>query len=304
MVRDSCFIKNEVFRFSGNTEHATPATLKGNVKSIADDDPNSVGFYLEASDIAVSGTYDRFKELKFTGSRSQQERELLNKQIIGIKDMKERAVIIKRFIKEHPGSYVSAFNLMLYRSRFEYDTVKNLLNGLHADVKDSYFAKRVSNNLALEEPSIEGRQALDFTNTDINGKSLSLSAFKGKYVLLDFWGSWCEPCREGNPHLIRIYKKYQPKGLEIIGIASDEDVSAWRKAVADDQVGIWHNVLSGIENGPGWPKDRSQWITTKYHISLYPTKILLNPEGIIIARYNGGIANAVIDNKLKEIFGE
>lgn len=120
--------------------------------------------------------------------------------------------------------------------------------------------------------------------------------------MLDFWGSWCAPCRKANPHLIELFKKYHDQGLEIVGIASDTSPKAWRNAVEKDGVGLWHNILSGLQQNENWAEDRSQWISAKFGVFLYPTKILIDKSGKIIGRYDGGGKEAALDNKLIELF--
>jgi thiol-disulfide isomerase/thioredoxin len=146
--------------------------------------------------------------------------------------------------------------------------------------------------------------AKDFTALDINGKSLQLSDFKGKYVLLDFWASWCVPCRKGNPHLKELYAKYQSKGCEVIGVSDDDrNHDAWKKAV--DQDGLpWHQVLRGldIDKKMRGIKNESD-ISEKYGINSLPTQILIDATGKIIGRYGGGgEPHEALDKKLADIF--
>jgi thiol-disulfide isomerase/thioredoxin len=125
-------------------------------------------------------------------------------------------------------------------------------------------------------PGKPGDVAGNFTSIDINGKTLKLSNYKGKYVLLDFWASWCVPCRKGSPHLIKLYHKYQAKGFDVIGISDDDTrQSQWRTAVKQDSTGLWHHILRG----------KAVDLHQLYDIQSLPTKILIDPTGKIIGRY-------------------
>ncbi|HEY9258737.1 TlpA disulfide reductase family protein [Chitinophaga sp.] len=212
----------------------------------------------------------------------------------------------KKFIAAHPNSYVTAnllrFSIMmmsLKEGETAYQQMSPLLQKSYAGID----IKRTLDQLRKGSP---GNPATPFSTTDINGQPIRLSDYKGKYVLLDFWASWCVPCRKGNPHLKELYATYQPKGLEIIGVASDDSSKdAWKKAVTQDGIGIWRQVLTGQEMDKVMkqlpnPKD----IGENYGIQTLPTKVLIDPKGNIIGRYGAdGSNDEEMNKKLKEIFG-
>lgn len=114
--------------------------------------------------------------------------------------------------------------------------------------------------------------APEITLQDMDGKTFSLSSLKGKVVLIDFWASWCGPCRNNNPHLVKFYKKYHEKGLEMIGISLDEDHDAWKKAVAKDKL-TWLQLND----------DKGYYSSTlkAYYVDAIPASFLIDKNGII-----------------------
>ena len=146
-----------------------------------------------------------------------------------------------------------------------------------------------------------GKQSVPLKKKDIHGKDVSLSTLKGKYVLLDFWGSWCGPCRQTHPHLKELYAKYKDKGFEIVGVSQEsalksleENRVAWKNAIEKDGIGHWVHVLNneGIE----------QFDAVKaYGITAFPTKLILDKEGRIIYKQVGEESEP-LDKKLKELF--
>jgi len=206
-----------------------------------------------------------------------------------------------RFFARHPASYVTAANLRFYVSSLTLDSLKMFYNNLGASVQQSIYAKEVAKQIDQMQGGSPGAVAKNFTATDINGNKLSLANFKGKYIIVDFWASWCIPCRHSNPHLKELYAKYHDKGFDIIGVSDDDsDDTAWRKAVAKDGIGIWHHVLRGYNSDkPALNND----INEKYGVHTLPTKILIDKNGVIVGRYDKGTEEeqAEMDKRIAEV---
>ena len=128
---------------------------------------------------------------------------------------------------------------------------------------------------ATQVAVVEGALAPDITLEDTKGQVVSLSSLRGKYVLIDFWASWCGPCRQENPNVVRMYNKYKEKGFEIYSISLDDNKNAWLKAIEADGM-VWTNVL-GKKNG-------SSAVAQQYSVQVIPTTYLLDKEGKIIAK--------------------
>ncbi|MBD1386713.1 AhpC/TSA family protein [Mucilaginibacter rigui] len=160
------------------------------------------------------------------------------------------------------------------------DEVKNesVLVKYAKELKLSYansFADNFKNRLLTLAPTTVGSKGVGFSIKDINGKTVSLNDYKGKYVLIDFWASWCPPCRAENPNVVRIFHQYQTKGLNILGVSLDTDINAWRKAVAAD--GLAWTQTSDLAQFDG--------VTEKlYHIEVIPSNFLIGPDGVIVAK--------------------
>ncbi|HWJ26425.1 MAG TPA: TlpA disulfide reductase family protein [Flavisolibacter sp.] len=214
--------------------------------------------------------------------------------------------IDKAFMDKYPSSYVTATILRYRISGMQIKEAERRYKQLPSEIRNSNLGKTIKEDLDGLSMGSPGAKAYMFSSTELRGAPLSLSEYKGKYVLLDFWASWCVPCRKSNPHLLSLYSKYKDKGFEIIGISDDDGKpEAWHKAVEKDQIGVWKHILRGLDmdkrlKGEPNPYDISQY----YGIHSLPTKILIDPNGVIIGRYGGGGENdEAMDQKLSEIFG-
>jgi peroxiredoxin len=127
-------------------------------------------------------------------------------------------------------------------------------------------------SLNLLSQMIPGQTATDLSLPDLNGKMVTLSELKGKVVLIDFWASWCGPCRHNNPRLAKLYKKYHSKGLEIYGISLDEEIDSWKKAVRHDKLN-WIQVI----DDKGWEAPSA----SAYGVDMIPSSFLIYREGVI-----------------------
>lgn len=207
--------------------------------------------------------------------------------------------VIRWFVNAQPNSHLGPIYMNNYADPWALDSVKRIYNNFNRGVQNSATGLRIKSTIDKREADLLAKPAFNFTKADASGKKISLADFKGRYVLLDFWGSWCIPCREGNPHLKEIFAKYHKNGLDVIGIACNDAADDWTKAIKKDGTGIWYNIMDV-------PRDettsKEKHISEQYNVHLFPTKILIDKTGMIIARFSGTADEAALDKKLASLF--
>ncbi|MGY3211333.1 redoxin domain-containing protein [Mucilaginibacter sp. HD30] len=204
----------------------------------------------------------------------------------------QRNRILKNFITSHTNSYVSLIALRILGSRSpNFTELEKLYSLLSTELKNTSAGMNLKLTMEMTKATAIGSIAPDFTQNDATGKPVSLSSFKGKYILIDFWASWCGPCRQENPNLVRVYNKYKNKKFTVLGVSLDKPDAkySWLAAIKNDGL-VWTQV-----------SDLKFWnneVAMLYHISAIPANFLLDPEGRIIAR---DLRGADLEKKLSEI---
>jgi len=204
------------------------------------------------------------------------------------------------YVKQNPKSYVALFAIINQAFNYPYQPVFRQIN--------KAFDKSITETKAFRYyqdryiPKIVNSKDSNLLGTGIDGKKLTLSAFRGKnFVLLDFWATWCVPCRQMTPHLKELYQKYHLKGLEIISIGSslNDNKETWKKTLKKDGMQSWSNLFSEK------PYPNGADLGLLYGVTKLPTTILIDKQGNVIGRYVGYSKEDIpsdLDKKLNEIF--
>lgn len=228
-----------------------------------------------------------FKEIRNTNRKDTTKRKELKEQIRKLNN--DKLTLDTSFIRKHPDNLHSTRILTYSMKKISKAATQSLYNNLSLEMKESKYGKIIIKHLELSKILNIGDKALDFTLPDLKGKDVSLSSFRDKYVLIEFWSSSCYPCRKENSHLLRNYTKYKELGFEIISITSDKHKDKWAKAVKDDAM-TWITVgdLKGMKGD----------VFLMYNVKSYPTNYLIDKEGSIIAK---NLRGHKLDEKLKKL---
>lgn len=274
-------------------------------------------FFAEPGRIHVTGIVDSFASYKTTGSKIQDEAEAFdnsNKDLTDQEDplykkyghvseaeqteLEKKLDEIRDRLHERAAAYVAAnpssfYSIHLVEGRAGYGTdyadVKKLYDLLSESAKATESGKALAERLSILKRSAIGSQMMNFSQADTAGTKVEFAAFKGKYVLVDFWASWCGPCRAENPNVLKAYNKYKDKNFTVVGISLDDKGDKWKKAIRDD-----HMPWVELSDLKGWKNEVSDY----FGIQGIPSNLLIDPSGKIVAR---DLRGEGLDEKLNEL---
>jgi peroxiredoxin len=317
--RDSAVVEKGLFQFAGKIAEPTPYILSLERNFV---NKPLLLFFAGNGQIHVDVNKDDIVHSRITGPAATKDYavyakviEPFNDQIHLLSDYRKSvdktnkptldsiatawdAIVEKRkkeeivFIKAHPNSVVSAW--IITRSFiYQPDLVQlqSLYDGLSPKLSTTSYIKQIKEKLDVETRFAPGQFAADFSQADTLGKMVSLKDFKGKYVLLDFWASWCVPCRAENPNVVAAYNKYKDKNFTVLSVSLDrpDKKDAWLAAIHKD--GLTWTHVSDLKF---WDNE----VAKLYGINSVPSNFLVDPAGKIVAK---NLSGEQLQEKLKEI---
>lgn len=311
-ILDSAMVLRSKFRLKANIKEPMLASLQLG-------EGRSYMTFIDQSSSRIKGKLDKLDALKWKGSASvrdfaafKQSFDPLFEKVVGInqqvrgggwtdslqeqmqhyQDTIQQA--IDRFIAKRRSSPVSAFLLAAtYQLKDDVALANQRYSSLTAKAVNNLYGKYLKETIDNELATAVGSVALDFTQEDTAGIPVSLSSFRGQYVLLDFWASWCGPCRVENPNVVANFQKFKSKNFTVLGVSLDRpgQKEKWMKAIYDDQLAWTH-----VSDLQFWNNEVAQ----QYKVQSIPQNFLIGPDGKILAK---NLRGANLEAKLCELLG-
>ncbi|MCX6238721.1 MAG: TlpA disulfide reductase family protein [Bacteroidia bacterium] len=287
-----------------------------------------LAFYLENADITITGSIDSLANAKVTGSNTQDEFMAyqdslkpfdkriakLEEEYEAIKKTGDKAKIDefeksnvsnfdkiddeqklynKKYISNHSKSFITPSILINLSYELDAAEIEAVISTMDTTVTKVTVIKDLQARVAVMKTVAIGQKAPDFTQNDVNDKPTSLSSKigKSKLLLIDFWASWCGPCRAENPNVVKVYNEFKNKGFDVFGVSLDRKKEDWLKAIENDRLTWTH-----VSDLKFWNNEAAKL----YAVNSIPANFLLDEKGIIIGRNLRGEALA---NKVKEVLG-
>jgi peroxiredoxin len=243
---------------------------------------------LDQAVVKGSPTHDEFTEFnKITKPHEKLFSQAENTDSVTVKKV---AAQLEAFSRKRPGSYVSP--LAIYRNHQlteDTDLMEELYGKLQPEIRSSPIGNYIAQQIAEARKNPIGKPLADFSQEDTTGNMVSLSSLRGKYVLIDFWASWCGPCRQENPNVVNAFNKYKSKNFTVLGVSLDKTKQPWLDAIKKDNL-TWTQLsdLKGWNNG----------VAQQFQIQSIPQNFLVDPAGIVIGK---NLRGAALESKLEAV---
>jgi peroxiredoxin len=315
---DSAVSKNGSFTMKGGAVEYPQL-----IQLVAGNTRKRTSFYLENSEISIKGSLDSLFKADVTGSKTHDEynsfvssnkpmsdnyarlvgqyqaasqsgdvagQTAIEKQLDSIQT--EMTGLQKNFVKTNPASYVTPSLLVGLSYEMEADEIETMINGLDTAIAALPQIVTLKERVNVMKAVGIGKQAPEFTMNDVDDKPVALSSKLGpKLLLVDFWAAWCNPCRQENPNVVKVYNEFHKKGFDVLGVSLDQKKEAWLKAIEDDKL-TWTHV-----------SDLQYWNNAAaklYAVNSIPANFLLDETGKIIGK---NLRGEDLYNKVNELLG-
>jgi len=222
--------------------------------------------------------------------------KLIAESIKGIQDAELRNIEIRKitlnFLSSEPNTIASAVILERNTRSFSKEQVREIYQKLSPEIQRTESGRNILGSTIKQVPITIGEKIPDFAQNNIKGEMISIQSLRGKYVLIDFWASWCIPCRHENPVVVKAYQQFRDKGFEVLGISLDDKKERWLKAIKDDKLSWLH-----VSDLNGW----NNVVAKMFNIRSVPDNILIDRDGKVLAR---GLRGENLEKKLAEVFSD
>jgi peroxiredoxin len=253
---------------NADIENLKEASISG---SIAQDQYNDYKSSVAEFDERSDKLYDVYKEARKSGeTRLADSLEALMDEIY-----EEKGEFIKSYIANNSSSYAGPYVVSRNLYRYELPELTEIVDNIDTSLNEYVYVKKLNDRIEILKSVEVGQPAKDFAMEDTAGNSVNLNSFRGKYVLVDFWASWCGPCRRENPNVVAVYNDYKDKGFDVLGVSLDKNKEAWLEAIDDDDLTWTH-----VSELTGWKSSAGKL----YGVLSIPSNVLVDPDGIIVAR--------------------